>query len=69
MEYGALNQIEGTVTEIKKGNVMSQVTVDIGGNNQVSSVMTLESLNNLNVKEGDQVKTVVKAVNVLLVKE
>jgi len=35
----------------------------------MSSVMTLDSLDELGLKEGDKVKVVVKAVNVLLVKE
>jgi len=33
------------------------------------SVMTKESLEDLGIKEGDTVKVIVKAVNVLLVKE
>lgn len=68
MKYGARNQLTGKVTQIKKGTVMCQVKLDVtaGG---MSSVMTLESLADLGIKEGDSVKVVVKAVNVLLVKE
>ncbi|MFQ5870449.1 MAG: TOBE domain-containing protein [Candidatus Zixiibacteriota bacterium] len=35
----------------------------------MSSVMTLESLEELGLKEGEEVRVFVKAVNVLLVKE
>jgi molybdopterin-binding protein len=35
----------------------------------VSSVMTIESLEGMDLKEGDRVQVVIKAVNVLLVKE
>jgi len=31
--------------------------------------MTMESLKDLNLKEGDKVKVVVKAINVLIVRE
>jgi molybdopterin-binding protein len=35
----------------------------------MASVTTLESLDDLGIKEGDKVRVVVKAVNVLLVKD
>lgn len=69
MKYGARNQTRGKVIGIKKGTVMSQATVEIQGDTMMTSVMTLDSLNELDLKEGDQVKIIVKAVNVLLVKE
>ncbi|MDQ3773751.1 MAG: TOBE domain-containing protein [Pseudomonadota bacterium] len=69
MKYGARNQLTGKVTNIKRGNLMSQVNFDIPANSPMSSVMTIDSLDNLGIKEGDQVRVVVKAVNVLLIKE
>jgi len=68
MKYGARNQMTGKITEVKKGGVMCQVKLDVSAG-AMSSVMTLESLADLGVKEGDNVRIVVKAVNVLLVKE
>jgi len=68
MKYGARNQMTGKITEIKKGGVMCQVKLDVTAG-AMSSVMTLESLDDLGVKIGDKIKVVVKAVNVLLVKE
>ena len=69
MKYGAKNQLTGTVTEIKRGTVMCQVNLEIPGGSSMSSVLTLESLDDLGINEGDLVKVVVKAVNVLLIKE
>jgi len=69
MKYGARNQIVGKVTEIKKGGLMCEVKLDIPAGARMASVMTLESLDDLGIKPGDTVKVVVKAVNVLLVKE
>ncbi len=69
MKYGARNQLSGRVTEIKKGAMMCQVRFDIPADSKMSSVMTIDSLDDLGIKEGDTVKIVVKAVNVLLVKE
>lgn len=69
MKYGARNQLQGQVVEIKKGGVMCQVKVRIPAESTMCSVMTLESLDDLGIKQGDQVKVMAKAVNVLLAAE
>lgn len=69
MKYGARNQIEGVVKSIKKGNVMGQVNIDIPAPCKMSSVMTVDSVNDLDLKVGDKVKVIVKAISVLVVKE
>jgi molybdopterin-binding protein len=69
MKYGARNQIEGVVKSIKKGNVMGQVSIDIPAPCKMGSVMTVDSINDLDLKVGDKVKVIVKAISVLVVKE
>lgn len=69
MKIGARNRLEGEVTEIKRGTIMCQVKVKIAGGAQVESVMTLDSLDELGIKEGEKVRVAVKAVNVLLIKD
>ena len=69
MKYGAKNQLTGKVTSVKKGAVMSQVNLTISADSSMSSVMTLDSLKDLDIKKGSKVKVIVKAVNVLLVNE
>jgi len=68
MKVGARNRIVGEVAEIKRGSLMCLVKVNISQASRMASVMTLESLEELGIKKGDQVEVVVKAVNVLLVK-
>ena len=69
MKYGARNQLVGEVIEIKEGTLMCQVKVKISTESTVSSVMTMDSLRELGITRGDKVKVVIKAVNVLLVRE
>jgi molybdopterin-binding protein len=69
MKIGARNQLRGVVREIKKGKVMCSVRVEIPAGGTMGSVFTLDSLADLGLKKGDKVTVVVKAVNVLLVKE
>ena len=69
MKIGARNQLVGEVTEVKRGTVMSHIKVRIPENSVMASVMTLESLDDLGIKKGDKVKVIVKAVNVLLLRD
>ncbi len=69
MKYGARNQLDGVVKAIKKGTVMAQVSLDIPAASRMSSVMTVDSADDLGLKGGDKVKVVVKAISVLVVKE
>jgi molybdopterin-binding protein len=69
MKIGARNRIEGEVVQIKRGGVMCQVKLKIPAAANMESVMTLDSLDELGIKEGDKVRVVVKAVNVMLLKE
>ncbi len=69
MKYGARNQIMGEVTSIKERTVMCEVKLKVLTCDSMESVMTLNSLQELGLKNGDKVRIVVKAVNVLLVKE
>jgi molybdate transport system regulatory protein len=69
MKYGARNRLEGQITGIEKGGLMCHVKVKVPAGATLSSVMTIESLEDLGVKEGDTVKLVIKAIHVLLTKE
>jgi molybdopterin-binding protein len=69
VKSGARNQFVGEVTEVKRGTVMSLVKVKIPKDSTMASVMTLESLDDLGLKKGDKVRVLVKAVNVLFVKD
>ncbi len=68
MKIGARNRIIGRVTSIKKGSIMCQVKIEIPASS-MSSVMTIDSLEEMGLKKGESVQVVVKGVNVLLIKD
>lgn len=68
MKYGARNTVSGVVTSVKEGDIMSLVKFDVAPC-EMASVLTSESLEEMGLKVGDKVSLVVKAVNVLPVKE
>ena len=69
MKYGARNQIKATVKAIKSGDVMSLVKFSVSAPVEMASVLTTESVEHLELKAGDEVELVVKAIHVLPVKD
>jgi len=69
MHYGARNNIRARVTSIKKGDVMSLVKFEVEAPIQMASVLTTESVEHLSLKPGEEIQLLIKAINVLPVKE
>jgi molybdopterin-binding protein len=65
MKLSARNVIKGKVVEIKKGAVAAQVRVDIGGH-VLTSMITVDAVEDLDIKQGDQVSVVIKSTEVML---
>jgi len=66
MELSARNQLSGTVTDIKLGGVMAEITVEIAGGQELVSVITRGSAERLGLKAGDLVTVIIKSTEVML---
>jgi len=62
----ARNQFCGEVTHIEKGAVNSDITVNIGGGQILSAVITNQSVENLNLVVGGRCCALIKSSHVLL---
>ncbi len=60
MTLSARNRLEGKVTEIESGGVMTHVVVRVG-KNVVESVITKRSAEEMKLKVGDTVTAVIKS--------
>ena len=65
MTLSARNHLKGVVEAVHMGDVLAHVVVRVG-NNQIESVITRRSAQEMNLKEGDAVTTVVKATEVMI---
>jgi molybdopterin-binding protein len=68
MPLSARNQLAGTIEELHIGSVMAHVVVRVG-ENQVESVITRTSAEDLALKVGDQVRVVIKSTEVMIQKD
>jgi len=66
MKISARNVFKGKVTDVKNGPVNSQIKVDIGGGNVITSMITTDAATDLGVAVGKQVHVVIKASEVML---
>ena len=67
MTLSARNRLEGKVVEIQLGGVMAHVVIR-SGENVIESVITKRSADEMKLKVGDTVSTVIKSTEVMLEK-
>jgi molybdopterin-binding protein len=65
MPLSARNQLPGTVTSIKLGEVMAEVVVRVG-EHEIVSVITRGSVEDLGLAAGDDVTVVIKSTEVMV---
>jgi len=69
MKLSTRNILKGKVAELKEGRVMAKMKVDIGGGNLITSTITVEAVQDLGIKVGDEVCVLIKATSVMIGKE
>ncbi|MBP1763726.1 MAG: molybdenum-pterin binding protein [Firmicutes bacterium] len=67
MKISGRNKLEGTVKSVVKGNVMAKVVVDYKGTELVAAI-TIDSVDDLDLKVGDKVTALVKATEMMIIK-
>ncbi len=68
MQISGRNKLKGTVVKVLPGIVTAEVEVDIGNGNRVVGVITKRSLDEMQIKEGDEVTALIKATSVMFIK-
>lgn len=66
MKLSARNQFKGKVTEIKEGMVTAKVVVDIGNGKYMTSTISMDAVNDLGIKVGSEVTSIIKASSVMI---
>lgn len=69
MKTSARNQLQGVITEIKKGQINSEVVMSIGGTSVLKSVVTNESVDEIELRVGESIYAIIKAPFVMVAKD
>ena len=67
MALSARNQLRGQVKEVQLGSIMAHIVVQIG-ENEIESVITRRSAEEMDLKVGDMVSAVIKSTEVMIQK-
>jgi molybdopterin-binding protein len=65
VKLSARNQLKGTVSEIRRGEAIANVVLDVAGQRLVASI-TVEAVEDLGLAEGSSVTAIVKASDVII---
>jgi molybdopterin-binding protein len=68
MKLSARNQIKGRIIEVSKGQTTALVRIDIGNGVVITSSITNEAVDELNLRVGDEALAVIKASDVMVLK-
>lgn len=68
MKLSARNQIKGRVASVQKGATTGHVRIDIGNGVTITSSITNEAIDDLELKVGDEAIAVIKASDVMVAK-
>ena len=67
MKISGRNKLQATIKEIVKGTVMAKIVMDYKGDELVAAI-TVDSVDDLELKVGDKVTALVKATEMMVMK-
>jgi molybdopterin-binding protein len=65
VKLSARNKLSGTVSEIRRGEAIANVAIDVSGARLVASI-TVEAVEELGLTEGSPVTAIIKASDVIV---
>lgn len=67
MKISGRNKLQATIKEVIKGTVMAKVVMDYKGDELVAAI-TVDSVDDLDLKPGDTVTALIKATEMMVIK-
>jgi len=67
-KLSARNQMKGKITKIKKDSIVGSVEIELSMPAKVTSVITSDSIEEMDLKVGDVVNAVIKSTEVMISK-
>ena len=69
MRLSARNKLKGTITFVEEGLITAKVKIDLGNGNILTSIISKEAVEDLNLKIGDTAYAVIKSTEVIVGKD
>ncbi len=62
----ARNQLKGTIKSVKRGDIMAEVVIELPDGQQITSVITADAVQSLQLQEGNSVVAIIKSTEVMI---
>ena len=69
MKLSARNKLKGTVVFVEEGLITGKVKIDLGNGNVVTSIISREAIEDLQLKVGDVAYAVIKSTEIMIGKD
>ena len=69
MKISARNQLKGKVESVTTGQVMASIKIKVEDPETITAVITKESVEKLDIKEGDDITAIIKSTEVIVAKD
>jgi len=69
MKLSARNKLKGTITVVEEGLITAKVKIDLGNGNVVTSIISREAIEDLQLKVGDAAYAVIKSTEIMIGKD
>ena len=68
MEISARNGIKGNIADVKLGEVMASIKIEVTEPGVITAIITRESAEELGLAAGDEVKAIIKSTEIMVAK-
>jgi len=69
MKLSARNKLKGKIVRIDEGMIAAKIQIEVSGPATITSVITKDAMEDLSIKEGDEVEAIIKSTEVLIGKD
>jgi molybdate transport system regulatory protein len=69
MKLSARNNLKGTVVAVEEGLITAKVKIDLGNGNTITSIISKDSIADLELKEGDTAYAIIKSTEIIIAKD
>lgn len=69
MKLSARNNLKGKVVEVEEGLITAKVRIDLGNGNTITSIISKDSIADLDIKVGDTAYAIIKSTEIIIAKD
>lgn len=69
MKLSARNNLKGKVVAVEEGLITAKVKIDLGNGNTITSIISKDSIADLDLKVGDTAFAIIKSTEIIIAKE